>query len=439
MNDKERINFLKDASVACERNDAISPRLFAEYGVNLGLRDDRGKGVLTGLTNVSKITATSLDRGKRVPAEGRLWYRGKRIEDVIGDIGDDLGFERVAYLLLTGDSECSNGACKFSEYLSSSRELPPFFVRDIVMDTPQSDVMNGMTRSILALAAYDESCRDISVPAVLEQSVRLIAQMPMLAAYSYNAYNHYVKLGSMFIHRPDPTLSTSENLLRMLRPDASFSPLEAKVLDTALILHMEHGGGNNSTFTTRVVTSSGSDTYATIAAAMGSLKGRRHGGASIKTVEMMDYIKAAVSDWNDPEEIVSCLEGILSKDAFDRAGLIYGMGHAVYTLSDPRERIFSECVEKLAAEKGMLDELALYRTIELAAPALIEAKRGGGNPVCPNIDFYSGFVYEMLGIPRELFVPMFAVARIVGWSAHRLEELVTSSKIIRPAYMSITG
>ena len=367
-----------------------------------------------------------------------MWYRGHTIEELITSLGDQLGFERVTHLLLSGELPSADQEQRFKEVIASCRELPPFFVRDTIMDMPSRDVMNTITRSLLALSAYDERAVDTSVENVIRQCIQLIARMPLLAAYSYNGYNHYINYDSMYIHRPNKDFSTAENLLRMLRPDMSFTPVEAKVLDTALILHMEHGGGNNSTFTTRVVTSSGSDTYSTFAAAMASLKGPRHGGANIKAAEMMDDIREHVRDWEDEDEIRSYLGEILDKKAFDHQGLIYGMGHAVYTLSDPRERIFRVYVEMLAKEKERTKDLDLYQAVERIAPALISERRRNGKVTSPNIDFYSGFIYEMLGIPRELYTPIFAVARIVGWSAHRIEELITSSKIIRPAYMSVS-
>ena len=430
--------YAQDLLATCLQNDSISPRLYEEYGVNLGLRDERGNGVLTGLTNISKISSSKVEGAQKVPDQGRLWYRGHTIEELITSLGDQLGFERVTHLLLSGELPSADREQRFKEVIASCRELPPFFVRDTIMDMPSRDVMNTITRSLLALSAYDERAVDTSVENVIRQCIQLIARMPLLAAYSYNGYNHYVNYDSMYIHRPNKDFSTAENLLRMLRPDMSFTPVEAKVLDTALILHMEHGGGNNSTFTTRVVTSSGSDTYSTFAAAMASLKGPRHGGANIKAAEMMDDIREHVRDWEDEDEILSYLGEILDKKAFDHQGLIYGMGHAVYTLSDPRERIFRVYVEMLAKEKERTKDLDLYQAVERIAPALISERRRNGKVTSPNIDFYSGFMYEMLGIPRELYTPIFAVARIVGWSAHRIEELITSSKIIRPAYMSVS-
>ena len=432
------IAYAQDLLATCLQNDSISPRLYEEYGVNLGLRDERGNGVLTGLTNISKISSSKVEGAQKVPDQGRLWYRGHTIEELITSLGDQLGFERVTHLLLSGELPSAEQEQRFKEVIASCRELPPFFVCDTIMDMPSRDVMNTITRSLLALSAYDERAVDTSVENVIRQCIQLIARMPLLAAYSYNGYNHYVNYDSMYIHRPNKDFSTAENLLRMLRPDMSFTPVEAKVLDTALILHMEHGGGNNSTFTTRVVTSSGSDTYSTFAAAMASLKGPRHGGANIKAAEMMDDIREHVHDWEDEDEIRSYLGEILDKKAFDHQGLIYGMGHAVYTLSDPRERIFRVYVEMLAKEKERTKDLDLYRAVERIAPALISERRRNGKVTSPNIDFYSGFMYEMLGIPRELYTPIFAVARIVGWSAHRIEELITSSKIIRPAYMSVS-
>ena len=321
--------------------------------------------------------------------------------------------------------------------LREARELPQNFTRDVIMKAPTKDIMNNMTRSILTLASYDKRASANTLEDNIRQAVQLIAEFPLLAVYGYHAYNHYENNGSMYIHRPDPALSTAENFLRLLRPDESYTELEAKVLDVALILHMEHGGGNNSTFTTRVVTSSGSDTYSAIAAAMSSLKGPKHGGANIKVMEMMQNIRENVSDWDDTEELRRYLEKILDKEAFDRKGLIYGMGHAVYSISDPRERVFKSYVEKLAAEKGREKDMRLYQSIEKLAPEIIAEKRHIYKGVSPNVDFYSGFVYDMLGIPQELYTPLFAVARIVGWSAHRIEELIDMDKIIRPAYLSV--
>ena len=424
------------SEAVCRRNDTISPRLYEEYGVKKGLRDENGNGVLAGLTNISKITSSKIADGKKVPCDGQLWYRGYRVEDLIGSLGEtELGYEKIAYLLLMGQMPDSAAAEEFRRLLGECRTLPTNFTRDVIMKAPGKDIMNSMTRGILTLASYDERAIDTSVSNSLRQCIQLIAEFPLLAVYGYHAYNYYENMDSMVIHRPDPALSTAENLLMMLRPNKKYTATEAKVLDTALILHMEHGGGNNSTFTTRVITSSGSDTYSTIAAS--SLKGPKHGGANIKVMEMMEDIRLHVPDCSDKEALEDYLAKIINKEAFDRKGLVYGMGHAVYSLSDPRERIFKGYVEKLAAEKGRGDDLTLYRNVEELAPQLIAKHRRIYKGVSPNVDFYSGFVYDMLGIPQELYTAMFAVARIVGWSAHRIEELICMDKIIRPAYMSV--
>ena len=426
------------SEAVCRRNDTISPRLYEEYGVKKGLRDENGNGVLAGLTNISKITSSKIVDGKKVPCDGQLWYRGYRVEDLIGSLGEtELGYEKIAYLLLMGQMPDSAAAEELRRLLGECRTLPTNFTRDVIMKAPGKDIMNSMTRGILTLASYDERAIDTSVSNSLRQCIQLIAEFPLLAVYGYHAYNYYENMDSMVIHRPDPALSTAENLLMMLRPNKKYTATEAKVLDTALILHMEHGGGNNSTFTTRVITSSGSDTYSTIAAAMSSLKGPKHGGANIKVMEMMEDIRLHVPDCSDREALEDYLAKIINKEAFDRKGLVYGMGHAVYSLSDPRERIFKGYVEKLAAEKGRGDDLTLYRNVEELAPQLIAKHRRIYKGVSPNVDFYSGFVYDMLGIPQELYTAMFAVARIVGWSAHRIEELICMDKIIRPAYMSV--
>lgn len=424
--------------ILCRKNDMISDKLFREYGVNRGLRDENGKGVLTGLTNISKIVSFQNIDGKSVPCDGQLWYRGYRINTLIKELGEnEYGFEKTAYLLLFGEKPDEAELEEFKRILGEARNLPTNFTRDVIMKAPSKDIMNSMTRSILTLASYDEKAASNDVDNSIRQCIQLIAIFPMLAAYGYHAYNHYDNDASMYIHRPDPELSTAENFLRMLRPDGTYTKLEAKVLDVALMLHMEHGGGNNSTFTTRVVTSSGSDTYSAIAAAMSSLKGPKHGGANIKVMEMLQDIRTNVADWEDYEEVKAYLKKILDGEVFDKKGLIYGMGHAVYSISDPRERIFKAYVERLAAAKNKEKDMNLYRMIEQAAPEVIAEKRHIYKGVSPNVDFYSGFVYDMLGIPSELYTPLFAIARIVGWSAHRIEELVGMNKIIRPAYMSV--
>ena len=421
----------------CIKNDSIPKELYAKYGVNRGLRDINGNGVLTGLTNISEIISSKTIDGEKVQCDGELWYRGYHIQNLINGLGDELGFEKIAYLLLMGELPTPGQEAEFKELLGGCRILPTNFTRDVIMKAPSHDIMNTMTRSILTLASYDDKALDTSISNSLRQCIQLISEFPMLAVYGYNAYVHYEKNESMFIHHPDPKLSTAENLLLLLRPDKKFTKTEAKVLDTALILHMEHGGGNNSTFTTRVVTSSGSDTYSTIAAAMSSLKGPKHGGANIKVMEMMDDIRKHVKDYEDKDAISAYLKKIIDKEAFDKKGLVYGMGHAIYSVSDPREKVFRRFVEQLAHEKGREKDLLLYNNIEELAPILIAQKRKIYKGVSPNVDFYSGFIYEMLGIPKELYTAIFAIARIVGWSAHRIEELVTVDKIIRPAYMSV--
>lgn len=422
----------------CIKNDNIAPRLFEEYGVNQGLRDENGKGVLTGLTNISKIVTSKIVDNQKVSCDGELWYRGYRVEDLISHLGEnEFGFEKIAYLLLMGEMPDERQEADFKNLIGAYRTLPTNFTRDVIMKAPSEDVMNSMTRSILTLASYDKQAKNPSVATSLRQCIQLISEFPLLAVYGYNAYNHYEKNKSMYIHHPDKQLSTAENILMMMRPDQKYTVTEAKVLDTALILHMEHGGGNNSTFTTRVVTSSGSDTYSTMAAAMCSLKGPKHGGANIKVMEMMDDIRRHVKDYSDQDEIEAYLSKIVDREAFDKKGLIYGMGHAVYSISDPRERVFKEYVKQLAEEKQRQEDLALYENIEMIAPKVIAEKRHIFKGVSPNVDFYSGFVYDMLGIPVELYTAIFATARIVGWSAHRIEEMICADKIIRPAYMSV--
>lgn len=435
---KQWENYTEKYQKLCMENDVIPDSLFKEYGVNRGLRDINGNGVLTGLTNISRIDSFCVKDGKKVPCDGKLWYRGYNVTDWIRNIPkDSLGFGKTAYLLLFGKAPTAEEEKEFKELMGKCRALPTNFTRDVIMKAPSKDIMNSMTRSILTLASYDENVNSNDIGNVIRQCVNLISVFPMLAVYAYHAYNHYERDESMYIHRPDPRLSTAENLLMLLRPDKQYSFLEAKVLDVALMLHMEHGGGNNSTFTTRVVTSSGSDTYSAVAAAMSSLKGPRHGGANIKVMEMMDDIREHVKDYEDKDEIKAYLTKILEGQAFDQKGLIYGMGHAVYSLSDPRERIFKGFVEQLSAAKHRERDMTLYNNIEELAPEIIAQKRKIYKGVSPNVDFYSGFVYDMLGIPVELYTPIFAVARIVGWSAHRLEEIVGNGKIIRPSYKSV--
>lgn len=422
-----------------EEAGVIETELFTKYDVKRGLRDLNGKGVLAGLTHISDVRATEKIDGVDVPAHGKLFYRGYNVQDLINGFTseDRFGFEEVAYLLLFAKLPNKEELKNFSELLGSYRTLPTSFVRDIIMKAPSKDMMNTLARSVLTLYSYDDRADDTSMPNVLRQCLQLIALFPMLSIYGYQAYSHYHDGNSLYIHNPLPELSTAENILRILRPDSSYTPLEAKILDIALVLHMEHGGGNNSSFTTHVVTSSLTDTYSTIAAAIGSLKGPRHGGANIKVVKMFEDMKKEVHDWENEDEVADYLRKLLHKEAFDHSGLIYGVGHAIYSKSDPRAVAFKSFVQKLSEEKGMQKEFALYSLVERLAPEVIASERQMYKGVSINVDFYSGFVYHMLGLPMELYTPIFAIARIVGWSAHRLEELANNGKIIRPAYKPI--
>lgn len=423
----------------CRQSTTLPYELYDEYQVKKGLRDKNGDGVRAGLTNISRIESFDYINGERIPCDGRLYYRGINVQDLVrGFLSDDrFGFEETAYLLLFGRLPDAGQLEEFTRMLAAARSLPRNFTRDVLMKGPSRDVMISLSKSVLMLASYDRKTDDISIENVLLQCLRLISVFPMISVYGYHAYNHYIRGKSMYIHRPLPELSTAENFLRMLRPDKKYSPLEAKILDLALVLHMEHGGGNNSTFTTHVVSSSGTDTYSTIAAALGSLKGPKHGGANIRVVQMMKDLKAHVHDTRDEEEVAAYLLKLLNKEAFDKKGLIYGMGHAVYTKSDPRCQIFKKYVGRLSEEKGRRKDYELYTMVERLAPKVIAENRRIYKGVSANVDFYSGLIYSMLDIPEELFTPMFAIARIVGWSAHRLEELINVDKIIRPAYISV--
>ncbi len=423
----------------CTENSRIDPSLYGKYEVKRGLRDLDGKGVLTGLTEISDVIGSKYVNGIKTSCKGELYYRGISIEKLIGGfVSDDrFGFEETIYLLIFGVLPNRTELDGFTKLLSSYRSLPKNFVRDVVMKAPNPDIMNKLALSVLTLYSYDYYANDISISNVLRQCLMLIANFPSLAVYSYHAYSHYIKKQSLVIHNPDPALSTAENILHMLRADSTYTHLEAVLLDMALVLHAEHGGGNNSTFTTHVVSSSGTDTYSSIAASLCSLKGPKHGGANIKVLDMMENIKKNVSDINSDEALTEYLLKILNKEAFDNAGLIYGMGHAVYSLSDPRAEIFKKYVEKLCIEKGCEDEFEFYTRVASIGGELIAEKRKIYKGVSPNIDFYSGLVYSMLGIPKELFTPLFAIARIAGWSAHRIEELINAGKIIRPAYMNV--
>lgn len=435
----EFIKNVEEWSEVCLNDERIDLDAYERFEVKRGLRDKNGNGVVAGLTKVSKIISNKIVDGEKVPCEGQLFYRGYNIYDLVNGVVREkrCGFEEIAYLLLFGELPNKSQLDRFTQTLGYSRTLPTNFVRDVVMKAPSQDMMSCLARSILTLASYDENAGDISIPNVLRQCLMLISVMPMLAVYGYHAFNHYEQGGSMYIHRPDENLSTAENILRLLRPDMKYSEMEARVLDLALILHMEHGGGNNSTFTTHVVTSSGTDTYCVVAAALASLKGPKHGGANIKVVEMMNDLRKEVRDWSDESEVETYLRKLLHKEVFDRKGLIYGMGHAVYSKSDPRAEIFKGFVKQLSQEKGRMEDFNLYSMIERLAPQVIAEERKIYKGVSANVDFYSGFVYSMLDIPNELFTPIFAIARIVGWSAHRIEELINMDKIIRPAYVSV--
>ena len=431
---------IEDLSELCIQNNQIDMGLYDKYEVKRGLRDLNGKGVLTGLTEISEIHASDIDEnGISHPCDGKLFYRGVNVEDIIAGFTKDkrFGFEEVTYLLLFGKMPDKKELSDFTHLLGEYRCIPPNFVRDIIMKKPSRDIMNAVARSVLMLYSYDDRADDLSIPNVVRQSLQLISELPLLAVYSYQAYRHYHKGGSLIIHEPDPELSTSENILHLLRADGKYTPLEAEILDIALVLHAEHGGGNNSTFTTHVVTSSGTDTYSSVVSSLGSLKGPKHGGANIKVVKMFDDIKEHVKNWDDEKELTEYVDKILHKEAFDRTGLVYGMGHAVYSLSDPRAKVFKSFVEELSVEKHMQKEYKLMSDVERIAAELIAKERKIYKGVSANVDFYSGFVYRMLGLPTELYTPIFAVARISGWSAHRIEELINCNKIIRPAYKNV--
>ena len=431
------LSYFDQQQPLCAEHDRIPKDLYREFGVKAGLRDETGKGVLAGLTNISDIRAFQYVDGVKHPADGQLLYRGYDVKDLInGSRGSRFAFEEAGYLLLFGQLPTPEQLEQFCAVLGECRTMPTNFTRDVIMKAPSHDIMNSMARSVLTLASYDPKAADLDTANVLRQSIQLAGIFPMLAVYSYHAYNHYEKDASMYIHRPDPSLSTAENFLRMLRPDMQYTPLEARVLDVALLLHAEHGGGNNSTFACRVLSSSATDPYSAYAAAIGSLKGPRHGGANAKVVSMHEDIRAHVSNWEDEDEVAAYLGKILDKQAFDGTGLIYGMGHAVYTLSDPRAEVCRRYARSLAAKKDLGEEFALIERIERLAPQVMR-DHGMTKPICANIDLYTGFIYKMLGVPETLFTPLFAVARMAGWSAHRMEELFCAHRIIRPAYRPV--
>ena len=419
----------------CMISGALDLNLYQEYDVKRGLRESDGKGVLTGLTEISDVVAFKVEDGKKVPQDGQLYFQGYNIMDLKNGLAKrKFNFEEIIYLLLFGALPNQQQMQSFIEILSQYRELPNKFVRDVIMKAPSMDVMNALQRSVLTLYSYDENPDDISIPNVLKQSLSLIASFPLISVYAYHSYQHYHNDKSLVIRYPEPQLSTAENLLRILRADGQYTELEARVLDIALVIHAEHGGGNNSTFTTHVVSSTGTDTYSAIAASLGSLKGPKHGGANLKVENMFADIKEHVHNWSNDEAIRDYLIKIINKEAFDHTGLIYGMGHAVYTLSDPRAVILKEYAKSLSIEKGREDEFELYDKVERIASELLTNMKNLHKPICCNVDFYSGFVYSMLGIPKQMYTPIFAISRIAGWSAHRIEELVNAGKIIRPAY-----
>ncbi len=419
----------------CTRSGSINLDLYTEYDVKRGLRDSSGAGVLTGLTEIADVNAYKTEHGRKVPTDGQLYFQGYNVYDLLGgNTGKRFAFEEATYLLLFGSLPTKSQLRDFIDILVSARELSGRFVRDVIMKATSSNLMNSLQRCILTLYSYDTEPDNIAIDNVLRQSIQLIAKLPVIAVYAYHAYRHFRMDDNLMIRNPDPNLSTAENILQMLRPDGQFTELEARVLDCALVLHAEHGGGNNSTFTNHVVTSSGTDTYSAMAASMASLKGPRHGGANLKVQQMINDIKSHLKNWEDEDEITAYLTKILHKEAFDHSGLIYGMGHAVYTYSDPREVILKQYAKKLSDAKGTEAEFALLDRIEKISIKLLTDEHKIFKPICANVDFYSGFVYTMLGIPDELYTPLFAIARISGWSAHRLEELVNQGKIIRPAY-----
>lgn len=423
----------------CLANSQINRDDYLRYNVKRGLRDLDGTGVLAGLTEISEIISSKTVNGEQQPCPGELYYRGYSIQELTDGFLSDgrFGFEETAYLLMFGQLPDAAQLEQFNRQLAFYRSLPTNFVRDVILKAPSPDMMNTLARCVLTMASYDERPDDISLPNVIRQCIDMIAIFPLIAVYGYQAYNYYLNGKSLYIHTPRPELSTAENILTLLRPDGQYTPLETRILDLCLVLHAEHGGGNNSTFTTHVVTSSGTDTYSCMAAALASLKGPRHGGANIKVVRMFEDMEANLTDWEDEDAIKDYLAGLLAGERFDKSGLIYGMGHAVYSVSDPRAQILRSFVERLSDEKGLHREYALYAAVERLAPQVIAEKRRIYKGVSANVDFYSGFVYRMLGLPTELFTPLFAMGRVAGWSAHRMEELINMGKIIRPAYMAV--
>ena len=439
--EKEKLAILKKLEKLAIHNDPINPDLYVKYDVKRGLRNANGTGVLVGLTRIGDVVGYEIKNGQKIAVPGRLIYRGYNAEDLIHDAekNKQFGFEQIAYLLVFGELPNQEQLTKFSNYLGECRVLPPNFTEDMIMKAPSNDIMNKMARGVLASYSYDDNPEDRSVANIVRQCLQLIARFSTIAAYGYQAKRRYYDDKSMYVHNPKPELSTAENFLRLIRSDKQYTRLEAETLDLALIIHAEHGGGNNSSLTVHVVSSADTDTYSAIAAAIGSLKGRRHGGANIKVIEMMDDIKENVKDWSSEKEVSDYIRKIAQKEAFDHTGLVYGMGHAVYTISDPREVLLKQKAKELAKEKGFMDEFNLYDTIERVTPKIIQEVHHSDKPICANVDLYSGFVYSMLDIPRELFTPIFAISRIAGWSAHRIEEIISGGRIYRPAYKNVSA
>lgn len=434
-------SFIEVLKMLAEKNTRIDPELYARYNVKRGLRNSDGTGVLVGLTEIGDVHGYILDEAEKTPSQGRLRYRGIDVRDLVQAFQQEkrFGFEETCFLLLFGKLPTEDELAKFNEMLSERRILPPSFTEDVILKAPSGDIMNKLAMSVLACYSFDNNPDDISIENVLTQCIDLIARFPVIVAYSYQAKSYYRNNQSLRIHIPKKEVGTAENLLHMIRADNDYTPLEAEILDLSLVLHAEHGGGNNSTFAVHVVTSSGTDVYSSIASAVGSLKGPKHGGANIKVMEMMENIKSSVKNWNDEGELSSYLSKLLRKEAYDRSGLIYGLGHAVYTLSDPRAILLKQKAVDLASQKGMEDELNLYFNIERLAPEVYSSEKSGSKIISANVDFYSGFVYKMLNIPPELYTPIFAVSRIAGWAAHVIEEIVSGGRIMRPAYKSVAG
>lgn len=436
---QDKTKIIKEMATKASVQSKIDSSFYERFNVKRGLRNSDGTGVLVGLTEVGEVMSYIVDDAERIPVEGRLFYQGIEISDIVSGFYQNkrFGFEETAYLLLFGELPTAEQQSEFEALLSACRDLPDNFTEDMILKAPSPDIMNKLARSVLALYSYDADPDSLDITNVLRQCIELIARFPVMIAHAYMARRHYVEKESLFLHSPKPEYNTAQNILHMIRADGQFSELEARILDLALVLHAEHGGGNNSSFVTHCVSSSGSDTYSVIAAAIGSLKGPQHGGASNKAYAMMQELASSVKNWRNEMEICDYLTKILNKEAYDRSGLIYGIGHAVYTVSDPRTKLLRDYARSLAYEAGREEEYELYTLTERLAPEVFNRVKKNDKIVCANVDFYAGFIYSMLGIPPELFTPIFACARIAGWSAHRIEELVSGGRIMRPAYKSV--